>query len=176
MTVGMIDRIALFAFAALASSADAQPRPPAGVEVVRRLAECRTASGDAAQLACYRQATDALLGAEAAGEIVVVAREDARRVRRQAFGLSLPSLTLFDKGESEEELSTLVGQVRSARQDVTGRWTLQLAGGATWTQVDTSPLRKAPKAGMPVVISKAALGSYKMKVGDQHAVRARRIE
>jgi hypothetical protein len=147
-----------------------------GAGIIQKLADCRNAAGDAAQLACYRQAADTLVRAEAAGDIVVVDREGAREVRRQAFGLSLPSLSLFDKGESAEELSTLVGQVRAARQDVTGRWVLQLDGGATWTQVDTTPLRRSPKAGTPVIITKAALGSYKMKVGDQHAVRAKRIE
>lgn len=172
----MLNKIALLAFAAFASPGVAQPTVQTGAEVVRKLADCRNAPDDAAQLACYRGATDALVRAEAAGEIVVVGREDARKVRRQAFGLSLPSLTLFDKGESEEELSTLVGQVRSARQDVTGRWILQLDSGSTWTQVDTTPLRRSPKAGTAVVVTRAALGSYKMKVGDQNAVRAKRIE
>jgi hypothetical protein len=172
----MFKKIALLALVALATPAAAQPKAQGGAEIIQRLADCRTMRDDAAQLLCYRQATDALVRAEAAGDLVVVDREDARKVRRQAFGLSLPSLSLFDKGESDPELSTLVGQVRTARQDATGRWILQLDGGATWTQVDTTPLRRSPQAGMPVVITKAALGSYKMKVGDQHAVRAKRIE
>jgi hypothetical protein len=168
--------LALAALAALATPAVAQPKPASRAEIVQKFADCRDKPGDAAQLACYRQAADALVRAEAAGDIVVVDREGARKVRRQAFGLSLPSLSLFDKGESEAELSTLAGQVRGARQDATGRWILQLDSGATWTQVDATPLRWPPKAGMPVIISKAALGSYKMKIGDQHAVRAKRIE
>jgi hypothetical protein len=173
----MLKKTALLALAAaLASPAVAQPKVEAPAVIIQKLADCRNAPDDAAQLVCYRQAADALVRAEAAGDIVVVDREDARKVRRQAFGLSLPSLSLFDKGESEEELGTLVGQVRAARQDVTGRWVLQLDGGATWTQVDTTPLRRAPKSGMAVIITKAALGSYKMKVGDQNAVRAKRIE
>jgi hypothetical protein len=166
----------LLALAVFASPAEAQLEAGPGPEILQALVDCRNAPGDAAQLACYRQAADALLRAEAAGDIVVVDREEARKVRHQAFGLSLPSLSLFDKGESEAELSSLVGKVRTARQDVTGRWTLQLDTGATWTQVDTTSLRTPPRAGMPVLITKAALGSFKMKVGDQHAVRARRVQ
>jgi hypothetical protein len=172
----MLKKIALLTVVAIASPAAAQPKVEGGAQIIQKLVDCRNTPDDAAQLACYRQAADALVRAEAAGDIVVVGREDARKVRRQAFGLSLPSLSLFDKGESEEELSTVSGEVRTARQDATGRWILKLDSGATWTQVDAIPLRRSPKAGMPVMITKAALGSYKMKVGDQHAVRAKRIE
>jgi hypothetical protein len=172
----MLKKIALLALVALASPAMAQPKAEGGAAIIQKLADCRNTPDDAAQLACYRQAADALLRAEAAGDIVVVGREDARKVRRQAFGLSLPSLSLFEKGESAEDLSTLVGQVRTARQDATGRWIVRLDDGGTWTQVDAGPLRWPPKAGMPVMITRAALGSYKMKIGDQHAVRAKRIE
>lgn len=172
----MLKKIALLTVVAIASPAAAQPKVEGGAQIIQKLVDCRNTPDDAAQLACYRQAADALVLAEAAGDIVVVGREDARKVRRQAFGLSLPSLSLFDKGESEEELSTVSGEVRTARQDATGRWILKLDSGATWTQVDAIPLRRSPKAGMPVMITKAALGSYKMKVGDQHAVRAKRIE
>lgn len=167
---------ALLTLAVLAPSAAAQPKADAAPEIIQALADCRNAPNDAAQLACYRQATDALIRAEGAGDIVVVDRKEARKLRQQAFGLTLPSLSLFDKGETEAELSSLAGQVRTARQDATGRWTVQLDTGATWTQVDTSQLRTAPKSGMPVLITRAALGSYKMKVGDQHAVKAKRVE
>src|SRR4051812_6670578 len=103
----MFKKIALLTLVALAAPAAAQPRAQGGAEIIQRLVDCRTARDDAAQLLCYRQAADALARAEAAGDIVVVDREDARKVRRQAFGLSLPSLSLFDKGESDPELNTL---------------------------------------------------------------------
>jgi hypothetical protein len=168
--------IALLTLAVLASSAVAQPKAEERPEIIQKLADCRNAPGDAAQLACYRQMTDALVRAEGAGDIVVVDRKEARKLRQQAFGLTLPSLSIFEKGEPEAELNSLSGQVRTARQDPTGRWILQLDSGAVWTQVDTTPLRMAPKGGMPVLITRAALGSYKMKVGDQHAVKAKRVE
>lgn len=171
----MLKTVALLSLL-LASTAEAQPRPAGGSAMLQQLVDCGKAADDAAQLACYRRAADALVRAEAEGAVVIVDREEARTVRRQAFGLSLPSLSLFDKGESEEELSTLVGQARAVRQDSTGRWIVQLDSGATWTQVEATPLRTTPKVGMRVTVTKAALGSYMMKIGDQHAVRARRVE
>lgn len=167
---------ALLAAAAAGASALAQTAPPERAATVQALADCRKLSEDSARLACYDKAVAALDQAEARGDIVVVDRDQARKVRRQAFGLSLPSLSLFDKGESDDELNNMTAQVASARQDGTGRWTVRLDSGATWTQVDTSPLRRTPKAGMPVTIRKAALGSFMMKIGDQHAVRAKRVE
>lgn len=158
------------------AQAQPQPQPQGGAAIVQQLAACANGADDAVQLACYRQAARAVIEAQAAGEIVVVDRADARTMRRQAFGLALPSLSLFERGQSEAELNTLVGQVRAARQELSGRWTVELADGGTWTQVDAVPLRRSPKAGMPVTITRAALGSYKMSVGDQVAVRAKRIE
>jgi hypothetical protein len=168
--------LAALAFPALAAPALAQPRPEGRAAIVQKLVDCRKTADDAARLACYDRAAEALDQAEARGDIVVVDREQARKVRRQAFGLSLPSLSLFDRGESDEELNTVTGAVRAARQDATGRWTVTLDSGATWTQVDTSPLRRTPKPGMTVKIRKAALGSFMMNIGDQHAVRAKRVE
>ena len=174
---------ALLAAAAAGAVAFAQTAPPERVATVQALADCRKLTEDSARLACYDKAVAALDQAEARGDIVVVDRDQARKVRRQAFGLSLPSLSLFDKGESDDEkgesddeLNNMTAQVASARQDGTGRWTVRLDSGATWTQVDTSPLRRTPKPGMPVTIRRAALGSFMMKIGDQHAVRAKRVE
>jgi hypothetical protein len=167
---------AFCALLAAGGSAAAQNPPPDRAPIVQSLADCRKLTEDSARLACYDKAVAALDQAEARGDIVVVDRDQARKVRRQAFGLPLPSLSLFDKGESDEELNNMTAQVVTARQDGTGRWTVKLDSGATWTQVDTSPLRRTPRPGMPVTIRKAALGSFMMKIGDQHAVRAKRVE
>src|SRR4051812_14617673 len=120
----MLGKAALLVFAAFAAPAVAQPKAEAPPAIIQKLVDCRKAPDDPAQLACYRRAAEALVRAEADGDIVVVDREDARKVRRQAFGLPLPSLSLFDRGESEEELGTLTAQVRAARLDATGRWVL----------------------------------------------------
>ena len=50
------------------------------------------------RLACFDAAAARLDEAEKKGDIVVVDRRQAQEVRRQAFGFTLPSLTLFDRG------------------------------------------------------------------------------
>ena len=159
-----------------ATAAVAQPKPEARAAIVQKLVDCRKLTEDSARLACYDQAAAALDQAEAKGDIVVVDREQARKVRRQAFGFSLPSISLFEKGETQQELENVNGEVDVARQDGSGKWILKLKDGAVWAQIDTNELFKTPKPGMTVKIRKASMGSFLMIVDNQRAFRARRVE
>ncbi len=172
---------AVFMAAITAGPAAAAP-PPAGLaagtraQVLESLSDCRKLTDSAARLACYDTAAAGLEQAEAKGDIVVVDREQARKVRRQAFGFALPSLALFDKGEKQEDIDNTTGTVAAARQNGARKWVIRLEDGATWTQVDATELFADPKAGDPVRIKKASLGSYLMVIGKNGGVRARREE
>ena len=156
--------------------------PPAGLaagtraQVLQSLSDCRKLTDNAARLACYDTAAAGLEQAEAKGDIVVVDREQARNVRRQAFGFALPSLAMFEKGEKQEDIDNTTGTVAAARQNAARRWVIKLEDGATWTQVDATEMFADPKPGDPVRIKKASLGSYMMIVGKNGAVRAHREE
>ena len=171
----------LLAAAVAAGAANAAP-PPAGLsastraQVLQSLSDCRKLTDNAARLACYDTATASLEQAEAKGDIVVVDREQARKVRRQAFGFTLPSLAMFEKGEKQEDIDNTTGTVAAARQNGARKWVIKLEDGAIWTQVDATELFADPKAGDPVRIKKASLGSYLMVVGKNGAVRAHREE
>lgn len=166
----------LFAAAGL-GIASAQPAPATGrADLVQKLADCRKVPDDTARLACYDQAAAAFDQAEAKGDIVVVDREQARTVRRQAFGFSLPSIALFERGESQEEVSNVTGKVASARMNGAGKWVVELEDGATWVQIDSNELFRYPKPGMEVRIRRASLGSYLMSVDGQRSFRASRAE
>jgi hypothetical protein len=156
----------------------AQPAamPEGRAAVVQKLTDCRKVADNAARLACYDAAAAALDTAEAKGDIVVVDREQARKVRRQAFGFRMPSITLFERGEKPEEIDTMTGVVAAARQNGMGHWVIRLEDGATWSQVDATDLFTDPKAGQPVKIRRASLGSYLMSIGNQRAIRVRREE
>jgi hypothetical protein len=171
-TITAIAVLAMFGSAA----ALAQPKGEGRAAIVQKLADCRKVTEDAARLACYDQAAAALDQAEAKGDIVVVDRDQARKVRRQAFGFTLPSLSLFEKGETQEELENVTGEVDVARQDGAGKWIVKLKDGAVWAQVDSNELFKTPKSGMTVKVRKASLGSYLMVIDNQRAFRARRVE
>jgi hypothetical protein len=145
-------------------------------QVIQRLADCRKLTDGPARLACYDEAAAGLEQAEAKGDIVVVDREQARKVRRQAFGFSLPSLALFEKGEKQEDIESTTGTVAAARQNAARKWVVRLEDGAVWTQVDATELFADPKVGDPVRIKKGALGSYLMMIGKNAGIKAHRAE
>jgi hypothetical protein len=143
---------------------------------LQSLIDCRKIADSAARLACFDAAAAAFDQAEAKGDIVVVDREQARKVRRQAFGFTLPSLSLFERGEKPEEIDTAQGKVAAFRQNGAGKWVIRLEDGATWVQVDTNDLGMEPKIGEDVKIRRAALGSYILSLPHQRSFRAHREE
>jgi hypothetical protein len=159
-----------------ATTVAAQPKGEARSPMLQKLVDCRKVTEEAARLACYDQATAALDQAEAKGDVVVVDREQARKVRRQAFGFSMPSITLFERGETQEELENITGVVDVARVNNAGKWVIKLQDGAVWAQVDNNEFHKTPKAGMKVKVRQASLGSFLMTIDNGGAFRARRVE
>jgi hypothetical protein len=144
--------------------------------MLQQLIDCRKLTDSAARLACYDGATVALDQAEAKGDIVVVDREQARKVRRQAFGFSMPSITLFERGETQADIENITAKVGTAGRNGAGRWVIELEDGAVWTQVDSNELHRNPKPGMSVSIRKATMGSFLMSIDNMRAFRARRTE
>lgn len=163
-------------FAVPAAAADPTPSRAVRAAVVQKLVDCRKLADGAQRLACYDAATAAFDQAEAKGDVVVVDREQARQVRRQAFGFQLPSISIFEKGETTEDLENTDGVLATARQDSAGRWTIRLEDGAVWASNGPEQLFKTPKPGMKVRIRKASLGSYLMMIDGQGGFKARRVE
>jgi hypothetical protein len=162
--------------AALGGAALAAPPKPEGrAAALQHLADCRKLVEDGAQLACYRAAAAEIETAVANGDLVVVDREQARAVRRQAFGFSLPSLSLFDRGGSSEPIDAVSLRIESATRMPDGKWLLRLEGGQVWRQIDTAELMRAPRPGGGVTIKSGALGSYKLSVeGGVSAIKVQR--
>lgn len=165
---------AVAAAALSATAVSAQPKVEGRAQILQRLLDCRSVADDAARLACYDAQVAAVDQAEAKGDIVVVDREQARTVRRQAFGFSLPSITMFERGEAPEEVENVTGVVKRAYRNAAGKWVVVLEDDAVWAQIDTERVPREPRAGMEVKIRRAAIGSYFMNLGGQRAVRARR--
>ena len=162
-----------------ASPALAAPAPAATQERAQQLqalVDCKKIADPTARLACYDKAAAALDEAEAKGDVVVVNREQARKVRKQAFGFSLPSISLFERGEKPEALNATESTIVEAKRLPTGRWQIKLAEGGTWVQIDTTEIPIDPKPGQAVKIRAAALGSYQMTVGNQREVKVHRVE
>ena len=157
-------------------SAAPAPADQERAKELQQLIDCKKLTDPTQRLACYDQAAGALDQAEAKGDIVVVNREQARKVRRQAFGFTLPSMSLFTRGEKPEEIATAVGTIASAHKAITGKWVVKLEDGAVWAQIDLTEIPLDPKPGQPVKIRKGAMGSYMMTVGNQREVKVHREE
>ncbi|MDG2529200.1 hypothetical protein [Caulobacter endophyticus] len=156
---------------AVGAAQAAAPVAPA----LKALLDCRAIAENDKRLACYDAAVDSITTAEKKGEVIIVDRQQAQAARRQAFGLDLSALSIFDRGEKSDELDRITGQVTKAVRGADGRWLLTLADGATWRQSDDRDLPSPPKPGSKVEIRKAAAGSYLMNIDGQIAIRARRV-
>jgi len=171
---GMIGLMAGLGALAMVTVTIAAPTTGQRAAALQQLTDCRAIADSAARLACYDKAAAGLDAAEAKGDIVVVDREQASKVRRQAFGFTLPSLGLFDRGEKQEEVDQLVLKIEAARRAGDGKWIFQLEGGQLWRQIDTEELTRNPKVGGVATIKRAALGSYRLSVGGASAIRVHR--
>jgi len=143
---------------------------------VQRLLDCRSTASAPERLACYDQAVDDLGRMFASGEIVVVDKARVATVKRQAFGLNLPSLSLFDRDDRPAQLEEISAVATRAWRQGDGNWVVELEDGAVWAQTDEGRLARSPRAGSKVEIKKGAMGSFFMNLDGQRAVRARRIQ
>jgi hypothetical protein len=160
--------------AAAAATAQAEPPAKGRAAALQGLLDCRKVTEDTARLACYDSAAGVMDQAEAKGDIVVVDREQARTVRRQGFGFSLPSLSIFDRGEKPEDLSRVAVKILAASRDGNGKWAITVEGDQVWRQIDPGDFSVDPRAGMTANIRRASLGSYIMSVGGVAGVRVHR--
>jgi hypothetical protein len=161
--------------AALAAQREA-PAPRA--ELFEALVRCRTIAEAAARLQCFDRATANLEAAAARRDIVVVDRAQVREGRRRLFGLALPRIPIFgdDQDEADEErITTIESVVAGASQNANGQWVVTLRDGGVWAQIDGYTLAVAPRPGHRIVINRAAMGSFMMRVNNQPGLRARRI-
>ncbi|HUZ12040.1 MAG TPA: hypothetical protein VMU93_04210 [Caulobacteraceae bacterium] len=115
-----------------------------------------------------------MVEAEDKGDLVSNDRAQRSAVRRQAFGFSLPSLAIFDRGEKPDEVNRVTEVVASARRGPEGRWVLRMQDGAVWRQTDDADLGRRPHAGSKALIKRAALGSFMMEIDGQAGIRAQR--
>lgn len=145
----------------------------------KQLAACRAIADGTERLACFDKTSAELDAAVARNDVYMVDKQQVQKTRRTLFGLTLPSLGLFGGGDddndgAEDQITELESTVKSASFNGEG-WVITIAEGSTWRQMDSSPLALSPKPGMPVTIKRAALGSYKMSIRKQSAIKVKRV-
>jgi hypothetical protein len=141
---------------------------------LKAVLECRGVQDTAQRLACYDKAAEALDAAEASGNVVIVDRKQAEAARKQAFGLSLPTLAIFDRVAPKGDVNSIESTLASASATADGRWVLVLEDGASWRQIDDTEVYPEPHKGSKVRIRRASLGSYVMNIDGQPWIKVHR--
>ncbi len=170
--MSVISGLAAAAMAAALSGQTAPAQERSGT--LARLVECRAVADNAARLACYDAAAGALDSAERQGDVVVMDRAQIAETRREMFGFNMPSLPRLFGPAGESEITSIETTLRTATRGRDDRWVFQLEDGSVWTQIDTAAVHITNRAGRPVRVRKAALGTFFLTVGDSRAVRVRR--
>ena len=154
---------------ALAAPAAAETTP------LSPLYACQAMADAAARLTCFDQAAAAIKANEDSGAVVSVDKSRAERMQREAFGFNLPSLPKLGLPGSGADVEAVQATLVGLSPLGEGHYLFRLDNGQVWEQVDDrlDRPRALPAA---VIIKKAALGSYLLKIGDQRAVRVRRAQ
>jgi hypothetical protein len=166
----LVSGLVAFLAASGATAGDTPAGPPPAI--VQGLLACRSITDPAQRLACYDRASGAVAQAIQKRDLVMIDRERATAAKRSLFGFSVPSFAgLLGGGD----LSQIEGTVAGARQNADGGWTIQLADGSLWSQIDDTPVALEPRRGDKVVVKRGTLGSYYVRVGKQPGFKAKRV-
>jgi hypothetical protein len=168
-------RAAVFTVMTVTMAQGAAAAPPPSAPAVQAVIDCAKVVQNDQRLACYDAAVAAMAKAQTTGDLVAIDRAQRRAARRQAFGMSLPSLAFLDRGERPEEASSLTTTVTGVTRTPDGKWVITVEGGAVWRQTDDNELAREPRIGSAVRIRKAALGSFFVNIDRQQALRMRRV-
>ena len=162
-------------FALIGAPAVAQDATPPGEPgAVADLSRCLTIPADAERLACLDRAARAIDAGVRSGAIQIVDRGQTALLRRETFGTHPAPADRLPPPSPAERIDAIETTLTRASQGADGRWTFVLADGGVWTQVDTDRVRITNRAGEPVTVRRASLGSYLLVVGHSGAVRVRR--
>lgn len=159
---------------AWASSANAQTDDS---NLLSEIGRCRSLVDASRRLECFDAATGRLDAAQAAGDVVVLNREQVRESERRAFGFNVSLLNPFENrgaASFNPPLEAIESTVVNAREDGAGKWVVALEDGSVWRQIDQFSIYLRRPEGQTARVRRAALGSYLMTVGSSPAFRVRR--
>lgn len=148
---------------------------PATPDVIEKLFGCREIADPEARLACFDREADRVYRAQQSRELVIADKEQIQETRRGLFGLSLPKLGIFGSDDDDDDIEQLKTTLSSARRMSNGRYLLILEDGARWRQTEDVSGYQRYEPGDTVVISKAALGSFRASINGKRGVRVKRV-
>ncbi|MDN3646084.1 hypothetical protein QWY75_07680 [Pontixanthobacter aestiaquae] len=163
-----------------ASPVSAQERGSAGAEeappVVERLFACRGIAEPVQRLACFDREVALVEEATMSEELVIADQSQVREARAGLFGFKLPKIRLFGGSEDgKNDVDSIDGIIASARTTGRGKLYVELESGSRWIQTDNTLILGDVEAGDSITIKKAALGSFKAKIGGKRTFRIKRL-
>jgi hypothetical protein len=166
-------------------------QPPKSESPLAPIYACTEKVDNSERLACFDAAVSGIQAKEAKSEIVTFDQQRVQKVRREAFGFSLPSLprlgfpafsttdlkdgsgksSASDESEIEEQVFVV-----SAYRQVGGSIILTLENGQVWQLSEADTFNAPNKTPFNVKIRTAALGSFILTVeGRNKGYRVRRL-
>lgn len=160
---------------ALGTPASAQQSNVERPDMLADLQSCRAIDDPTRRLACFDRASATLLAARDSGEVRVVDREEVQETRRGLFGFTLPKLGIFGAGD-DEQLDTLESTITGVSRVGRNGYRIRIKEGSIW-QIDSAPSRlRSPRPGDAIVLKKASLNSFFIRIAGQIGVKGRRVE
>ncbi len=179
--------LAAVLFAGGAAEGAAPPAPKAAVQGadLQVLFDCHKLTDIPQRVACYDAVATRLEAGAAKGDVVLVDRsktdvvlvdrQQIRTMKRQAFGLTLPSLSQFiDKGHADEIDTRIELVIRGAESGRDGHTLFTFEDGSVWRQADDSDSGFQHKIGATATIARGSMGSFFMNVGKMPGVKVQR--
>jgi hypothetical protein len=162
--------------AAMAGAVQAAPSadPKARAVVLQSVLDCRAIADKEQRLTCYDAAVGRLDLAQSKGEVVVVDREQVREVKRQAFGLQLPSLASFMPKLHDDIDEKLDVVLKSWTLGADGHRYFTFEDGSVWRAVDVDEFGREPRPQMHGVIRSGLMGSFFLSLEGAPASRVQR--
>ena len=157
----------------ISSAKDVTPDKAA---VLKGLLDCKAKADPSERLACYDAAAARFETATAQGDVVVVDREQIRTIKRQSFGLTLPSFAIFSGGAKTEEVDTRIEVILDhAQAGEGGHLEFVFEDGAVWRQFDSGDIFPRPRQGMKAVITKGAVGGFFLSLEGRPGFKVQRL-
>lgn len=142
----------------------AQAQTPANSPLANAYA-CKTITAPLERLACFDNAVGLLEQREAKKEIVAIDSTTAKKLEREAFGFSLPSLPKLGlPSRGDKAAKTVELDVKTVNETRAG-FIITLENGQVWREV-SGRLNYVPRGDLTARITKGAMGSYKLSLSN----------
>lgn len=140
------------------------------------LVNCRTVADNAARLACYDKAAGAIDTALSSNEIVAFDKKGVAEKKKGLFGFGISNLGIFGDDDDEVQVSEIEGVLAGVGHNRDGGLLFILKDNTQWSQIDTKTLAFDPDPGSKLIVKRAALGSYVLRVEGFPGVKVKRVK